>query len=82
VGPRCSFCATSAGPFGEFGRLFTVLMCAGCQVVRSGPAPEPAQLVVHAEGGRNKSAGRPLAALGSASRSLVEEPKEVFIVQQ
>jgi hypothetical protein len=48
VGPRCSFCGTSTGPFREVGGLFTVLMCAGCQALRSGPPPEPTEFSVHA----------------------------------
>jgi hypothetical protein len=48
VGPRCSFCGTSTGPFKEVGGLFTLLMCGACQAVRSAPAPQPAELVVHA----------------------------------
>jgi hypothetical protein len=34
VGPHCSFCGTSTGPFAEVEGLFTVLMCAGCQTIR------------------------------------------------
>jgi hypothetical protein len=48
VGPRCSFCGTSTGPFREVGGLFPLLMCAACRAVRSGPAPEPDELIVHA----------------------------------
>jgi hypothetical protein len=33
--PRCSFCGTSTGPFRAVEGLFTVLMCAGCQALRS-----------------------------------------------
>jgi hypothetical protein len=34
VGPHCSFCGTSTGPFREVEGLFTVLMCASCQAAR------------------------------------------------
>jgi hypothetical protein len=46
VGPRCSFCGTSTGPFNEVGGLFPLLMCDACRAVRSAPAPEPTELVV------------------------------------
>jgi hypothetical protein len=39
VGPHCSFCGTSTGPFREVEGLFTVLMCAGCQAARSSSSP-------------------------------------------
>ena len=39
MGPRCSFCGTSTGPFREVEGLFTVLMCAKCQAVRICPTP-------------------------------------------
>ena len=29
---RCSFCGSTAGPFNKVGGLFTVLMCADCQL--------------------------------------------------
>jgi hypothetical protein len=49
VGPRCSFCGTSTGPFKEVGGLFTLLMCGACQAVRrSGPGLQPREVVVHA----------------------------------
>jgi hypothetical protein len=35
VGPRCSFCGSSTGPFREVEGLFTVLMCERCQAVRT-----------------------------------------------
>jgi hypothetical protein len=35
VGPRCSFCGTTEGPFLKVEGLFTLLMCAGCQAARS-----------------------------------------------
>jgi hypothetical protein len=31
---RCSFCSSTAGPFGKVEGWFTVLMCADCQAVR------------------------------------------------
>jgi hypothetical protein len=40
VGPRCSFCGTSTGPFREVEGLFTVLMCARCFDARHAPAGE------------------------------------------
>jgi hypothetical protein len=49
VGPRCSFCGTSTGPFKKVEGLFTLLMCAACQAVRrSGPGLQPVEVVVHA----------------------------------
>jgi hypothetical protein len=42
VGPHCSFCGTSTGPFQEVEGLFTVLMCTDCQAVRRG---RPAELL-------------------------------------
>jgi hypothetical protein len=39
VGPHCSFCGTSTGPFREVEGLFTVLMCARCRVVRHASPP-------------------------------------------
>ena len=35
MGPHCSFCESTTGPFREVEGLFTVLMCANCQAVRS-----------------------------------------------
>jgi hypothetical protein len=40
VGPHCSFCGTSTGPFREVEGLFTVLLCVGGQAARSGRSPE------------------------------------------
>jgi hypothetical protein len=40
VGPHCSFCGSSTGPFLEVEGLFRVLMCAGCQAARSGDLGE------------------------------------------
>jgi hypothetical protein len=40
-------CGTTTGPFREVGGLFPLLMCEACRAVRSGPAPEPDELVVH-----------------------------------
>jgi hypothetical protein len=34
VGPHCSFCGTSTGPFSEIEGLFTVLICIPCLEVR------------------------------------------------
>ena len=34
MGPHCSFCGTSTGPFAEGDGLFTVLMWASCQATR------------------------------------------------
>jgi hypothetical protein len=49
VGPRCSFCGTSTGPFKEVGGLFTLLMCGACQAARrSGPGLQPIEVVVRA----------------------------------
>jgi hypothetical protein len=49
VGPQCSFCGTSTGPFKEVGGLFTLLMCGACQAVRrSGPGLLPIEVVLHA----------------------------------
>jgi hypothetical protein len=42
VGPHCSFCGTSTGPFREVEGLFTVLMCTSCQAARS---TDPAELL-------------------------------------
>jgi len=40
VGPHCSFCGASTGPFLEVEGLFTVLMYVGCQAARrSSPRP-------------------------------------------
>ena len=42
MGPRCSFCGASTGPFLEVEGLFTVLMCVGCQAARSSSPPRAA----------------------------------------
>jgi hypothetical protein len=39
VGPHCSFCGTSTGPFQAVEVLFTVLMCARCQADRRQASP-------------------------------------------
>jgi hypothetical protein len=38
VGPHCSFCGTSTGPFSEVEGLFTVLICIPCLAVRQAAA--------------------------------------------
>jgi hypothetical protein len=40
VGPHCSFCGTSIGPFSEVEGLFTVLMCRRCRTIRHASLPE------------------------------------------
>jgi hypothetical protein len=49
VGPHCSFCGTSTGPFREVEGLFTVLMCAGCQAARRS---RPAELLADHDPGQ------------------------------
>jgi hypothetical protein len=44
VGPHCSFCGTSTGPFIEIEGLFTVLICIPYFEVRQAPARHPARL--------------------------------------
>ena len=44
MGPHCSFCETSTGPFQQVEGLFTVLMCADCQA-------SPAELLAHHDPG-------------------------------
>ena len=48
MGPHCSFCGTSTGPFREVEGLFTLLMCARCQTIRREP---PAGLLAHHDPG-------------------------------
>jgi hypothetical protein len=36
VGPRCSFCGATAGPFQEVEGAFRLLMCGDCQAARRG----------------------------------------------
>jgi hypothetical protein len=48
VGPHCSFCGTSTGPFREVEGLSTVLMCASCQAARRA---SPAALLAHHDPG-------------------------------
>ena len=40
MGPHCSFCGTSTGPFSEVEGLFTVLMCTRCRAIRHASLPE------------------------------------------
>jgi hypothetical protein len=40
VGPHCSFCGTSTGPFSEVEGLFTVLICIPCLAIRQAPRGE------------------------------------------
>jgi hypothetical protein len=47
VGPRCSFCGSSTGPFREVGGLFPLSMCDTCRAVRAAPAPEPDVLIAY-----------------------------------
>ena len=49
VGPHCSFCGTSTGPFSEVEGLYMVLMCARCQADRR--QASPADLVAHHDPG-------------------------------
>ena len=49
MGPHCSFCGTSTGPFQEVEGLFTVLMCASRQAVRRG---RPAELLADYDPGQ------------------------------
>jgi hypothetical protein len=48
MGPRCSFCGTTAGPFLELGGAFPLLMCGDCQAAR-GHNPSPYPTVTRAE---------------------------------
>jgi hypothetical protein len=48
ITPRCSFCGTSTGPFHQVEGLFTVLMCASCQVARRS-SPDVAWPMTRAE---------------------------------
>jgi hypothetical protein len=41
VGPHCSFCGISTGPFQQVEGLFTVLMCARCQADHCQASPPP-----------------------------------------
>jgi hypothetical protein len=62
VGPRCSFCGATIGPFLEVGGAFQLLMCGDCQAARGGtrtaapttqPAKdEPAELLADHDPGR------------------------------
>jgi hypothetical protein len=50
VGPRCSFCGATAGPFLQVEGAFRLLMCDDCQAARGGrtDAPTtPAELLAH-----------------------------------
>jgi hypothetical protein len=40
VGPHCSFCGTSTGPFSEVEGQFTVHICIPCLAVRQAPRGE------------------------------------------
>jgi hypothetical protein len=40
MGPHCSFCGISTGPFSEVEGLFTVLMCSRCRAIRHASLPE------------------------------------------
>ena len=43
MGPRCSFCGTTAGPFLEVEGALRLLMCGDCQAARGhNPSPYPA----------------------------------------
>jgi hypothetical protein len=45
VGPRCSFCGATAGPFLQVEGAFRLLMCGDCQAARgAGGAADPATL--------------------------------------
>jgi hypothetical protein len=50
VGPRCSFCGTTDGPFLEVGRGFPLLVCAGGQAARGHAAS--AELLAHHDPGQ------------------------------
>ena len=64
MGPHCSFCGTSTGPFREVEGLFTVLMCARCQAART-PARRPLELLAdHDPGEPWLKWGCPLEACG------------------
>jgi hypothetical protein len=42
MGPHCSFCGSTSGPFADVEGLFTVMMCADCQAARGhGAGPYP-----------------------------------------
>ena len=49
MGPHCSFCGTSTGPFSEVEGLFTVLMCRRCWAAMR-PASLPELLAYHDPG--------------------------------
>jgi hypothetical protein len=62
VGPRCSSCGATAGPFLEVEGAFRLRMCGDCQVARRGSATaapttqaatgEPAELLADHDPGR------------------------------
>ena len=67
MGPRCSFCGTTQGPFLQVDGLFTLHMCPTCQAARSssnrGPSntrvqlpsrypDQPAELLAHHDPGQ------------------------------
>jgi hypothetical protein len=64
VGPHCSFCGSSTGPFREVEGVFTVLMCADCQAARSSSSRPLELLADHDPGEPWLKWGCPLQGCG------------------
>jgi hypothetical protein len=62
VGPHCSFCGSSTGPFSEVKGLFTVLICIPCLEVRQ--ARSDTRLGLHDPGQPWDKWGCPIAGCG------------------
>src|SRR4029453_674631 len=68
----CSFCGSTAGPFGKVEGLFTVLMCADCQAARGrGNGPHPVMTRAEMRAGLDLMPTWALEQKAAANRQLI-----------
>jgi hypothetical protein len=77
VGPRCSFCGATVGPFLEVEGAFTLLMCGDCQAARGhDPAPYPTVTRAELRAGLDLLPTWALAQKAAANRQQIERMRE------
>jgi hypothetical protein len=74
---RCSFCGSTAGPFGHVEGLFTVLMCADCQATRGyGTGPYPVMTRAQMRAGLDLLPTWALEQKAAANRQVIAAMRE------
>ena len=77
MGPRCSFCGATVGPFLEVEGAFRLLMCGDCQAARGhDSAPYPAVTRTELRAGLDLLPTWALAQRAAANRQQIEQMRE------